>query len=64
MSCYANNVPLADERFDAHLERLDSKKAAQAAEAEQAKQPQGAPRRRNAGGDDERKRLGGAGARC
>ena len=46
MSCYANNVPLADECFDAHLERLDSKKAAQAAEAEQAKQPQGAPRRR------------------
>ena len=46
MSCYANNVPLADECFDAHLERLESKKAAQAAEAEQAKQPQGAPRRR------------------
>ena len=43
---YANNVPLADERFDAHLKRLESKKAAQAAEAEQAKQPQGAPRRR------------------
>lgn len=43
---YADNVPLADERFDAHPKRLEPKKAAQTTEAEQAKQPQGAPRRR------------------